>query len=305
MQTTISPADLRRSVISVPPLCRNADFTPNAAENQKLIRHLEGGGVNILLYGGNANFYNIALSEYELILDQLEAAAGPDTLIIPAVGPYRGFALDQAAILGRKKFPTAMLLPTMAVSKPEGVRAAVLELAQKLGRPVVLYIKDEGYVTVDIAKSLVNAGVVSWIKYAVVREDPCKDALLEALVKEVPAEMIVSGIGEQPAITHWTKFGVHAFTAGCVCVAPNRSQQMLQALQAGEMDKAEAIREKFTKLEDLRNAHGPIPVLHHAVKLAGIADTGPMLPLLGDLSAEKQREIEAAAKETLAWSRGK
>jgi len=303
MQTTISPADLRRSVISVPPLCRNADFTPNAEENRKLIRHIEGGGVNILLYGGNANFYNIALSEYELILDQLEAAAGPNTLIIPAVGPYRGFALDQAAILARKKFPTAMLLPTMAVSKPEGVRAAVMELAQKLGKPVVLYVKDEGYVTVDIAKSLVNAGVISWIKYAVVREDPAHDPLLESLVKEVPAELIVSGIGEQPAITHWTKFGVHAFTAGCVCVAPNRSQQMLLALQAGDMDKAEAIRQKFTKLEDLRNAHGPIPVLHHAVKLAGIAETGPMLPLMGDLSAEKQRLIEAAAKETLAWSK--
>jgi dihydrodipicolinate synthase/N-acetylneuraminate lyase len=303
MQTTISPADLRRSVISVPPLCRNADFSPNAEENRKLIRHIESGGVNILLYGGNANFYNIALSEYELILDQLEAAAGPNTLVIPAVGPYRGFALDQAAILARKKFPTAMLLPTMAVSKPEGVRAAVMELAQKLGKPVVLYVKDEGYVTVEIAKSLVKAGVISWIKYAVVREDPAHDPLLEALVKEVPAELIVSGIGEQPAITHWTKFGVHAFTAGCVCVAPNRSQQMLQALQAGDLDKAEEIRKKFTKLEDLRNAHGPIPVLHHAVKLAGIAETGPMLPLMSELSDDKQRMIEAAAKETLAWSK--
>jgi len=191
----------------------------------------------------------------------------------------------------------------MAVSKPEGVRAAVLELANKLGKPVVIYIKDEGYMTVDIAKSLVNAGVVSWIKYAVVRQDPAHDPLLEALVKEVPTELIVSGIGEQPAIIHWRKFGVHAFTAGCVCVAPNRSQQMLQALQNTDFDKAEAIREKFLPLEDLRNAHGPIPVLHHAVKLAGIADTGPMLPLLGDLDADKQRAIEGAAKATLDWSR--
>jgi dihydrodipicolinate synthase/N-acetylneuraminate lyase len=69
------------------------------------------------------------------------------------------------------------------------------------------------------------------------------------------------------------------------------------------MAKAEAIQQKFRPLEDLRNGHGPIPVLHHAVKLAGIADTGPMLPLLDDLSAEKQTAIEAAAKETLAWSK--
>jgi dihydrodipicolinate synthase/N-acetylneuraminate lyase len=211
--------------------------------------------------------------------------------------------MDQAAILARKKFPTAMLLPTMAVSKPEGVRDAVLKLAEKLGRPVVLYVKDEGYVNVEVVKSLVNAGAVSWIKYAVVRKDPANDPLLEAIAHEVPSELLVSGIGEQPAIIHWRKFGVRAFTAGCVCVAPNRSQQMLEALKAEDFDKAESIRMKFLKLEDLRNAWSPIQVLHHAVKLAGIADTGPQLPLLCDLDAEKQSAIATAAKETLEWSR--
>jgi dihydrodipicolinate synthase/N-acetylneuraminate lyase len=303
MQTTFSPADLRRSVISVPPLCRDANFKSSAAENAKLIRHIESGGVDILLYGGNANFYNIALGEYEEIVDQLESVAGAKTLVIPAIGPFFGTAMDQAAILARKKFPTAMLLPTMAVSKPEGVRAAVLKLAEKLGRPIVLYVKDEGYVNVQVVKSLVDAGAVSWIKYAVVRQDPANDPLLEAISNEVPRELMVSGIGEQPAAIHWRKFGVQAFTAGCVCVAPNRSQQMLEALKAGDFAQAESIRAKFTKLEDLRNAWSPIQVLHHAVKLAGIADTGPQLPLLCDLDAEKQRAIEAAAKETLEWSR--
>jgi dihydrodipicolinate synthase/N-acetylneuraminate lyase len=303
MQTTFSPADLRRSVIAVPPLCRGADFKPDAAENRKLIRHIESGGVNILLYGGNANFYNIGLAEYEAVIDQLEAAAAADTWVIPSIGPFFGTAMDQVEILKRKKFPTVMLLPTMAVSKPEGVREAVLRIVQKLGRPIVLYVKDEGYVTVDVVKSLVKAGAVSWIKYAVVRPDPAQDALLETLSHEVPRELLVSGIGEQPAIIHRTKFGVEAFTAGCVCVAPNRSQEMLRALQANDMAGAEAIRARFTKLEDLRNAHGPIQVLHHAVKLAGIADTGPQLPLLTELDAAKQASIGAAARELLAWSR--
>lgn len=303
MQTTFSPADLRRSVIAVPPFCRDADFKPNASENTKLIRHMEGGGVNILLYGGNANFYNISLAEYESVLDLLESAAAKDTLVIPAIGPFFGTAMDQTAILARRKFPTAMLLPTVAISKPDGVRAAVLRIVAKLGRPIVLYIKDEGYVTVDVVKSLIKEKVISWIKYAVVRPDPAQDSLLEALTKEVPRELLVSGIGEQPAIIHWTKFGVQAFTAGCVCVAPNRSQEMLQALHAGDLAKAEAIRAKFTKLEDLRNAHGPIPVLHHAVKLAGIAETGPMVPLLTELDSAKQSAIAAAAEETLAWAR--
>jgi len=176
MQTTFSPADLRRSVISVPPLCRDAKFKSSAAENAKLIKHIESGGVNTLLYGGNANFYNISLAEYESVLDQLESAAAADTWIIPAIGPYYGTAADQIDILKHKKFPTAMLLPTMAVSKPEGVRDGVLKLAESYGKPIVLYIKDEGYVNIDVVKSLVSAGVISWIKYAVVRADPAQDA---------------------------------------------------------------------------------------------------------------------------------
>lgn len=302
MKTSLTPADLHASVISVPPLCRDANFQVNAAENAKLIKHIEAGGVSTLLYGGNANFYNIAISEYEAVLDQLEAAAAPETLIVPAVGPYFGTAMDQAAILAKKKFPTAMLLPTLAVSNPQGVQTAVLKLAEKMGRPVVLYIKDQGYVNMEVVKSLVAAGVISWIKYAVVREDPAQDDLLAALVDEVDPALIVSGIGEQPAIVHWRKFGVKAYTSGCVCVAPRRSAEMLKALQAGDFTAAESIREKFNTLETLRNTHGPIPVLHHAVALAKIAETGPALPLLKDLDRAIQDHVEVAAETLLTWN---
>ncbi|MFZ4766291.1 MAG: dihydrodipicolinate synthase family protein [Roseimicrobium sp.] len=302
MQTTFSPSDLQRSVIAVPPLCRDADLKINPTENAKLMRHIEGGGVTTFLYGGNANFYNIALSEYAQVLDILEAAAGPSSLVIPSIGPYFGTAIDQAALLATRHFPTAMLLPTLAVSKPEGVREAVLRIVEKLGRPIVLYVKDEGYITVPVAKALVDAGALSWIKYAVVRPNPAEDPLLEALANEVPRELLVSGIGEQPSITHWSKFGVQAFTAGCVCVAPNRSQQMLEALQGGHFEVAEAIRQRFTALEDLRNAHGPIQVLHHAVELAGIAKTGPQMPLLSALPDTTLSAIATAATAALEWS---
>ncbi len=302
MKTTLSTADLHASVIAVPPLARDTALRPVAAENAKIIRHIESGGVKTMLYGGNANFYNIALGEYEMVLDQLETAAGPETVIVPSVGPYFGTAMEQAGILAKRNFPTAMLLPTVAVSTPEGVRTAVLKLVEKLGRPIVLYIKDAGYVTLDVVKSLVDAGAISWIKYAVVRADPAQDELLAGLVLTVNPALIVSGIGEQPAIVHWTKFGVHAFTSGCVCVAPRRSQELLLALHAGEFEKAEAIRERFNSLETLRNAHGPIPVLHHAVAQAGIAQTGPMLPLLADLRDELIDEIHPAAQGLLKWN---
>ena len=302
MKTSFKVEDLAASVIAVPPLCRDSQFRSHPTENARLIRYLEAGGVSTLLYGGNANFYNVALSQYEAILDQLEAAAAPDTWVIPSVGPYFGTAMDQAAILAGRRFPTAMLLPTLAVSSPEGVRVAIQEFVQKAGLPAVLYIKDQNYVTLEVVRSLVEAGVISWIKYAVVRTDPAVDPFLRSLVDVVDPSLIVSGIGEQPAVAHWRHFGIRAFTSGCVCVAPRRSQQMLRALQAEEFPAAEALRGRFAPLEALRNAHGPIPVLHHAVASAGIADTGRVLPLLTELSAEVRTAIGPVAAAVRSWN---
>ena len=111
--------------------------------------------------------------------------------------------MDQAGALSRRKFPTAMVLPATAISSPEGVRVAILRFVEKAGIPAVLYIKDAHYVTIDTVKALVAHGAISWIKYAVVRPDPAVDPLLRALVDAVDPALIVSGVGEQPAIAHW------------------------------------------------------------------------------------------------------
>jgi dihydrodipicolinate synthase/N-acetylneuraminate lyase len=299
VKTAFSLADLQRSVIAVPPLCRDASLRLAPHENTRLIRHIENGGVSILLYGGNANLYNIAPSEYEALLDLLESVAAPETWIIPSVGPYFGTMMDQAAILRARKFPAAMVLPTTAISSPAGVCRAFAKFVERAGIPVVLYLKDERYVTPAIVTELVDEGLVAWIKYAVVRANPAEDTLLRQIVDAVDPALLVSGMGEQPVPVHWRQFGFRAFTSGCVCVAPGLSQRMLAALQAGDDQTAEAIRRTFGVLEELRNRYGPIPVLHHAVALADIAETGPSLPLLCDLDREKQNEIAEAARRLL------
>ncbi len=302
MKTTpITSADLARSVVSVPPLCRAADLRLAEAENLKLIRHLESGGVRILLYGGNANLYNIAVSEYPALLDFLADSVAEDTLVVPSVGPFYGNIVDQAAILKERQFPAAMILPTTFPATTAGVQTAVRHFVERSHARAVIYIKDANYITPEAVKELVDDGLVSWIKYAVVRDDPLQDPYLEELLDKVDANKVVSGIGEQPAIAHLDHFKVVGFTSGCVCVAPKRSMKMLEALKAGEMNEAEALRRGFTALEDLRNGHGPIPVLHHAVALAGIADTGPHLPLLSALEDPLLGEIEAASVALLEW----
>ena len=296
----ITPEVLANSVIAVPPLARDACLKVCAKENAKIIRHLEDGGVHTLLYGGNALFYHIALGEYAETLALLQENAGADTTVVPSVGPAYGTSMDQAAILREFEFPTAMMLPARDIATPDGVAIGIRKFAEAYGKPIVLYIKFEGYLEPEHAKLLVEDGVINWIKYAIVREDPTQDDYLCRLVDLVDPEIIVSGIGEQPAIVHVNSFGVNSFTSGCVCVAPNLSTKMLQALKDGTLDTAESIRRTFAPLEDLRNDINPIRVLHAAVAEAGIAETGPILPLLDEVDEKSRVEIGAAARQLLS-----
>jgi dihydrodipicolinate synthase/N-acetylneuraminate lyase len=295
MLTTLLNNALTASVLAVPPLARKADHSLNESENTKLIAHIEAGGIRTLLYGGNANFYHLPLSEYDQVLSHLEQAAGKDTLVIPSAGPAFGFALDQAKIIRKHKFPTIMLLPQVGITTSDGVEEGVRRFAQAAGVPVLLYIKHDGYIEPANVGKLARDKVISGIKYATVRNDPAHDPYLAKLVDHVDRNMIISGIGEQPAIVHTRDFKLGGFTSGCVCVAPNLSRLMLEAMRAGNYAEAERIRKIYTPLEDLRNAINPIRVLHEAVRLAGIADTGPLQPLLTNLPQADHAKVREAA----------
>jgi len=296
----ITPGMLASSVIAVPPLARDAELKICATENAKVIRHLEDGGIRTLLYGGNAVFHHIALAEYADTLAMLRDNAGAETTVIPSVGPAFGTSLDQAAVLRDFDFPTAMVLPARDIATPEGVATGIRKFAEAYGKPIVLYIKFEGYLEPEHARALMDDGVVNWIKYAIVRDDPAQDDYLRQLVDCVDPQRIVSGIGEQPAIVHLRDFGVQGFTSGCVCVAPSLSMKMLAALKAGDYEIAETIRPTFAPLENLRNAINPIRVLHTALAGVGIANTGPILPLLHEVVENERANIAAAAKDLLA-----
>tara|TARA_R110002049_G_scaffold285698_1_gene466714 strand:- start:108175 stop:109074 length:900 start_codon:yes stop_codon:yes gene_type:complete len=293
-------AHLRTSVFAVPPLARDASGVVCPAQNAKIIRFLEQGGVRSLLYGGNAVFYHIKPSEFADTLSMLADLAGDETVVVPSIGPAYGTAMDQANILRDFDFPTTMLLPSRDAVDPNGIASGVRRLADALGHPVVLYIKFDRWIDPELVRSLHEDGAISWIKYAVVRDDPSDDDYLRQILDVFPADRVVSGIGEQPAIVHLRDFGVTGFTSGCVCVAPERSMQMMHAIHAGQFEQAEQIRRWFLPLEDLRNEINPIRVLHHAVAEAGIADTGPLQPMLSDLTAEQIQRIGAAVKSMLA-----
>jgi dihydrodipicolinate synthase/N-acetylneuraminate lyase len=295
-QLPITPEILAGSVIAVPPVCRNADLTWSRAENRRLIRFLEAGGVRTLLYGGNAVLNHVALSEYGDLLALIAEAAAENTLVIPSVGPAFGMMMDQAAVLRDFAFPTAMILPTRDPTTPAGVAAGLRHFVDRFGRPAVLYLKHDGVIDVATIRRLMAEGLISWIKYAIVRANTADDPFLRGLIDAVGPNRIVSGMGEQPAIIHMRDFGLAGFTSGCVCIAPRLSMEMLHAIQGKNYALAERIRAQFAPLEALRDAISPVRVLHAAVQLAGIAETGPITPLLSPIEDPDRTTVEAAAK---------
>ncbi len=300
MQTSpFDPTHLRESVFAVPPLARDSEFKVCRRENEKIVRFLEAGGVRSILYGGNAVFYHARLSEYADLLSMIGEISSDQTVIVPSIGPSFGLAMDQVEILRQHAFGTAMLLPSRDVVDQQGIATGIRHLVDALGKPIVLYLKIDRWLEPSLIQDLEADGAVSWIKYAVVRDNPADDRYLREVLDVFPAERVVSGIGEQPAIVHLCDFGVAGFTSGCVCVAPEQSMKMLHAIQDADLVTAESIRQWFLPLENLRNEISPIRVLHQAVAEAGIAATGPLMPLLSNLTGEAVERISAAVTRML------
>lgn len=302
--TDIQYADLAGSVISVPPLASDGASGMARAANAELIRHLEAGGVRTVMYGGNANFYNIPVSSYAKTLETLIELVSEDTWIIPSYGPDFGRAIDQVPVLRSLGFPTAMPLPSWGPYTEAGVASSLRKASDMLGKPLMLYAKTDNYLPADLAGKLVADGVVGSIKYAVVRKDPSEDAYLSALLDQMDSRHIISGIGERPVVVHFEKFGLSSFTSGSVAVAPALSNRIRLALIDGDYDEARRLRDLFMPLEDLRDGLGPARVVHDAVTLAGIADMGPLLPLQSNLNADEAVRVAPVARTLLAHNAG-
>lgn len=299
----VTHADLTRSVLAVPPIARHVDLSLNKEANKRLIEHIESGGVSTLLYGGNANLYNIDVSEYAELLDFLEESAGSETWVIPSVGPDYGKMMAQARVLRNRKFPAPMVLPLKFPFTNDGAAEGIRRFSDAVGVPVILYVKSDNYLAPGAIGVLAREGRVAAIKYAIVLDKPGSDGFLTQLLQEVDKSLIISGIGERPAIVHMRQFGLSGFTSGSVCVGPRGSMAMLRAIQAGLYDDAEKLRAAYIPLENCRDELSPIRVLHEAVSLAGIADMGPMLPMLSRLEAEHHVRVRAAAAALLAHDR--
>jgi dihydrodipicolinate synthase/N-acetylneuraminate lyase len=290
-------------VYAVPPLPRKKDRqrSLNFDAAECVARHIEAGGINRYLYGGNAFLYHITLDEYEALVDWLSGF--PATRwAIPSIGPSFGRAIDQARLLRRHAFTCAMALPCGDPRDALGMEAGLREISNAAGLPLILYLKSEdGFGSdrsagLDAVGRLIDDRVAIAIKYAVVRETPVHDAYLDGLLRRVDRTRVISGMGERPAVVHLREFRLAGLTTGSGCIAPRQCSELYAACRAREWTKANDLREEFMPLEDLRDAWGPARVLHHATELAGIAPAGPIPPYVSPLTPAEMEQLAPVAR---------
>ena len=305
-KVTLGSDDLR-GVFAVPPLVRRpeAGRPLDLDQSTHLVAHMAAGGFTRFLYGGNAFLHHVTLAEYEQLLDWMAGFAAGHWAI-PSVGPSYGRAMDQAPLLRRRGFPVAMALPCGDPRDAEGLEAGLREIADAAGLGLVVYLKEEGSfgsdreAGLDAVARLVDAKVCVAIKYACVRTDPASDPYLEGLLRRVDRRLVISGIGERPAIAHMQRFGLPGFTTGSGCIAPRLSSELLGACSRGDYARAESLRSLFLPLEDKRDAWGPARVLHAAIELGGVVRTGPIPPFVTALGEGRREELRPVARELLA-----
>ncbi|MGH9674393.1 MAG: dihydrodipicolinate synthase family protein [Bryobacteraceae bacterium] len=299
----LQPDDFR-GVFPVPPLCRREDGSLDLAANRKLLDHIAAGGIRNFIYGGNAFLYHLTLREIETLCDWM-GGLPDDWLLIPSAGPSFGRAMDAAPIFRTHSFPLVMMLPCGDPRDATGIERGYVTFSLAAGSQLLLYIKDEHTLGpdkeagLDMAARLMERGYCAGVKYAVVRADPNQDDYLKALLARVDRARVLSGMGERPAVAHLRDWDLPGFTTGSGCLAPALSAELLRLVPAGEIAKAEEVRQRFLPLEDLRDAWGPSRVLHAAVDLAGLVATGPIPPFVSPLSAEQSGRVAPAARELL------
>lgn len=300
--TTVILEDLR-GVFAVPPLARSDDGrrTIDFEQNDLIVRHIIGGGISRLIYGGNAFLYHVTLAEYEHLLDWLSDFSD-ELWAIPSAGPSYGRGMDQAVLLRRHKFPCVMMLPCADPRDVAGLEYGYREFAEAADTKLIVYLKEENNLGadkeagLDLIARLVDDGVCVGIKYAVVRDDPARDSYLDSLLKRVDRRFVISGIGERPAVVHMRDWKLPGFTTGSGCIAPLLSQSLFEACARGDFQEADELRAYFLPHEDLRDRWNPAKVLHTSTELAGIAKTGPVAPYMSALSDAEQAQLKPVAR---------
>src|SRR5690606_18594625 len=104
---------------------------------------------------------------------------------------------------------------------------------------------------------------------------------------------------ERPIHSHLISYGLATYTSGAVCIAPAAALSTLHAYRSGDLKTAERLRKPFLAFERLRAELDSFGVMHDAITWSGIADMGPIFPMLANTAEDKRAIVADSVKGLL------
>lgn len=277
------------SVVTVTPFLDDGPRSVDHAGLERNLEHLLRGGVRLLVAGGNTGEF-AALSEAELVdtvRTHARVASGRARVVAGV-----GYRLQTAIELGRASIEAgadALMVhhPIHPYASEAGLVRYYGALADALpGIPLILYVRGP-QLTADGVRGLAQIDSIVGVKMG--QPDPERFAMF---VAAAPDLAWVCGVAEAWAVPFWAA-GAIGFTSGLANFAPERSVEVLAALQAHDTVRAMTLVDRLRPIEDLRAAHedaNNVAVIKAAMDIIGLAG-GPLRPPLSGLEPDDHAEL--------------
>jgi 4-hydroxy-tetrahydrodipicolinate synthase len=284
------------SIVTVTPFLDDGPRSVDHAGLERNLERLRYGGARLLVAGGNTGEF-AALSEAELLdTVRIHVRVGRDWARVLAGVGYR---LEQAIELGRASIDAgadALMVhhPVHPYASEAGLVAYYGAIADALpGIPLILYVRGPQLTDGGIREL---ATIESIVGVKMGQPDPQRFA---GFVAAAPDLAWVCGVAEAWAVPFWAA-GAIGFTSGLANLAPERSLEVLAALQANDRDRATSLVERLRPIEALRAAHGDannVAVIKAAMDIVGLAG-GVLRPPLSALGPADRAELTRILQET-------
>jgi 4-hydroxy-tetrahydrodipicolinate synthase len=262
---------------------------------ERNLDRLVAGGVRLLVAGGNTGEF-AALSETELVetvRTHARVARGRARVLAGV-----GYRLEQAVQLGRASMDAGadgimVHHPIHPYIGERGLARYYESIAEGLpGVPLILYVRGP-QLSADGVRRLTRVESIVGVKMG--HADPERFARLSEAAPELAW---VCGVAEGWAVPFW-RAGAIGFTSGLANVAPERSLEVLDALQAQDPARAELLVDRLRPIEELRARNGDannVAVIKAAMDMTGLVGGG-LRPPLSELDPADRADLTRVLQE--------
>jgi 4-hydroxy-tetrahydrodipicolinate synthase len=275
-----------------------------ADEVRRHARYHVDAGIDVVLAAANiAEYHALTDDERVTMVDAIADAVGPDDFVLAGAGG----AISEVATLADRYGDAAdaimVMPPDHTFVHEAGLPDYFDAIAAAVNQPLVPYIRGIDLRPETIA-AIAEGDRVAAVKYAL----PGVARFRRAVQAASDDVVWVNGRAEPPAPAAYLE-GAEGTTAGAGNVFPEITVALVDALDAGNWERAREIRDATLPFQQLRDETGPnntlpgamsVPVLKAAMDAVGLHG-GPVRPPLVPITDDDRERVEEVVADLEAF----